>query len=138
MEALPIPAPASTTFPLQSSAQSSFLSPMLPPNNQSSDSLLCDRLSMLSAPPSEVSEHETAEQHEQVKRKRHAKPPPGVQLTCAICGDAASGYNFEAICCESCKAFFRRNGERADVRYALLSVIVVPYVRNSRSRALRM
>ncbi|UYV63444.1 Hr96 [Cordylochernes scorpioides] len=28
---------------------------------------------------------------------------------CCVCGDKALGYNFNAITCESCKAFFRRN-----------------------------
>ncbi|XP_074643728.1 vitamin D3 receptor B-like [Tubulanus polymorphus] len=28
---------------------------------------------------------------------------------CGVCGDKALGYNFDAISCESCKAFFRRN-----------------------------
>ncbi|KAL5283343.1 Hr96 family protein [Megaselia abdita] len=28
---------------------------------------------------------------------------------CQVCGDKALGYNFSAITCESCKAFFRRN-----------------------------
>ncbi|XP_013392881.1 nuclear hormone receptor HR96 isoform X2 [Lingula anatina] len=28
---------------------------------------------------------------------------------CGVCGDSALGYNFDAITCESCKAFFRRN-----------------------------
>lgn len=28
---------------------------------------------------------------------------------CGVCGDKALGYNFKAITCESCKAFFRRN-----------------------------
>ncbi|XP_013790291.1 nuclear hormone receptor HR96-like [Limulus polyphemus] len=28
---------------------------------------------------------------------------------CGVCGDKAMGYNFNAITCESCKAFFRRN-----------------------------
>ncbi|CAF0980900.1 unnamed protein product [Rotaria sp. Silwood1] len=30
-------------------------------------------------------------------------------LTCVVCGSTANGYNFDAISCESCKAFFRRN-----------------------------
>ncbi|CAF2104974.1 unnamed protein product [Rotaria magnacalcarata] len=30
-------------------------------------------------------------------------------LTCVVCGSSALGYNFDAITCESCKAFFRRN-----------------------------
>ncbi|CAF3279362.1 unnamed protein product [Rotaria socialis] len=30
-------------------------------------------------------------------------------LTCVICGGQATGFNFEQISCESCKAFFRRN-----------------------------
>ncbi|VDD75224.1 unnamed protein product [Mesocestoides corti] len=31
---------------------------------------------------------------------------------CAVCGDHAVGFNFGAIACESCKAFFRRNALR--------------------------
>lgn len=35
---------------------------------------------------------------------------------CAVCGDKALGYNFDAISCESCKAFFRRNAPKGLVR----------------------
>lgn len=31
---------------------------------------------------------------------------------CAVCGDKALGYNFDAVSCESCKAFFRRNAPK--------------------------
>ena len=114
---LSIPLPAQSTFPLQSSAQSFFSPPLMLPstNTQGFEAQVGAPLTNSSAPPSDASDRETTDSHELIKRKRHAKPPPGVLLTCAICGDAASGYNFEAICCESCKAFFRRNGERANV-----------------------
>ena len=36
-------------------------------------------------------------------------------LICSICQGPAHGYNFDAITCESCKAFFRRNALKADV-----------------------
>ena len=32
---------------------------------------------------------------------------------CGVCGDRALGYNFDAISCESCKAFFRRNAPKS-------------------------
>ncbi|XP_054152877.1 nuclear hormone receptor HR96-like [Oppia nitens] len=35
-----------------------------------------------------------------------------VTKLCGICGDKAHGYNFNAVTCESCKAFFRRNALR--------------------------
>ena len=35
---------------------------------------------------------------------------------CSVCGDKALGYNFNAITCESCKAFFRRNALKDKVR----------------------
>ncbi|XP_076438730.1 thyroid hormone receptor beta-like [Babylonia areolata] len=31
---------------------------------------------------------------------------------CLVCGDRALGYNFSAVSCESCKAFFRRNAHK--------------------------
>ncbi|XP_055596149.1 nuclear hormone receptor HR96-like [Uranotaenia lowii] len=33
----------------------------------------------------------------------------GQPKICSVCGDKALGYNFNAMTCESCKAFFRRN-----------------------------
>ena len=35
--------------------------------------------------------------------------------TCLVCGDKALGCNFDAVSCESCKAFFRRNALRNKV-----------------------
>lgn len=39
----------------------------------------------------------------------------GRSKKCAVCGDKALGYNFNAITCESCKAFFRRNALKTKV-----------------------
>jgi len=38
-------------------------------------------------------------------------------LICVVCGSPALGYNFGAIACESCKAFFRRNSQKKLVSY---------------------
>ena len=35
---------------------------------------------------------------------------------CRVCGGGAYGYNFNRICCESCKAFVRRSTLRDQVR----------------------
>ncbi|KAK3095366.1 hypothetical protein FSP39_013806 [Pinctada imbricata] len=49
------------------------------------------------------------------EQKRRPKPKDGTQLICGVCGDKALGYNFDAITCESCKAFFRRNANKTKV-----------------------
>ena len=38
---------------------------------------------------------------------------------CSVCGDIALGCNFNALTCESCKAFFRRNALKAKVSIAI-------------------
>jgi hypothetical protein len=46
---------------------------------------------------------------------------PGVKgdpKICGVCGDRALGYNFNAVTCESCKAFFRRNALKNKVSFA--------------------
>jgi hypothetical protein len=42
---------------------------------------------------------------------------PKSSKKCSVCGDKALGYNFNAITCESCKAFFRRNALKNKVSY---------------------
>lgn len=44
---------------------------------------------------------------------------------CAVCGDRALGCNFDAISCESCKAFFRRNAFKEQVCFWVLSLITI-------------
>ncbi len=44
------------------------------------------------------------------------------ELKCAVCGDKALGHNFDAITCESCKAFFRRNATKGEVRKLSVSL----------------
>lgn len=44
------------------------------------------------------------------RRKMAARPVK--DKVCLVCGDKALGYNFNAISCESCKAFFRRNAAK--------------------------
>lgn len=41
-------------------------------------------------------------------------------LICGVCGAPATGYNFDQVTCESCKAFFRRNALRDTVRMSII------------------
>ena len=49
-------------------------------------------------------------------RKRHKG-----DLKCQVCGANANGYNFDAITCESCKAFFRRNANKGEEAFRCLN-----------------
>jgi len=42
---------------------------------------------------------------------------------CHVCGDRALGYNFSAMSCESCKAFFRRNAFKVTINLLLICVL---------------
>ncbi|CAG2169039.1 unnamed protein product [Oppiella nova] len=44
-----------------------------------------------------------------IRTKSRNMPDPRAEKKCLICGDKAIGNNFDALSCESCKAFFRRN-----------------------------
>lgn len=41
------------------------------------------------------------------------RPKETADLVCVVCSSPANGYNFDAVTCESCKAFFRRNAFRS-------------------------
>lgn len=48
----------------------------------------------------------------QENRSKMAKTSKkGVDLFCVICEDHAIGFNYDALTCASCKAFFRRNAQ---------------------------
>jgi hypothetical protein len=38
-----------------------------------------------------------------------ARSRNAVEKICQVCGDKAKSYHFGGLCCESCKAFFRRS-----------------------------
>lgn len=42
------------------------------------------------------------------------------ERVCIVCGEPASGYNFDRLTCESCKAFFRRNALKPRDKVSLL------------------
>ncbi|CAF1284564.1 unnamed protein product [Adineta steineri] len=42
-------------------------------------------------------------------KRKPARQYRKLDLICVVCDGIAHGYNFDAISCESCKAFFRRN-----------------------------
>ena len=62
------------------------------------------------------------------KRKLHGKD----KKICRVCGDKALGYNFNAMTCESCKAFFRRNALKESVS---ITVDVLNFQTQLRGRA---
>ncbi|CAF3726167.1 unnamed protein product [Rotaria sp. Silwood1] len=54
----------------------------------------------------------TLRKQTQRNRRKSASKRYKLLLTCVVCNGDAHGYNFDAISCESCKAFFRRNALR--------------------------
>lgn len=55
------------------------------------------------------------------KRKKDTKK-------CGVCSDHALGSNFNAITCESCKAFFRRNALKTKVCFIHHNVLFSIYL----------
>ncbi|XP_076466050.1 uncharacterized protein LOC143297522 isoform X2 [Babylonia areolata] len=56
---------------------------------------------------------ETTEKLQQPRKKQRKRPREDEKI-CLVCGDKALAHNFDAITCESCKAFFRRNALRME------------------------
>ena len=56
------------------------------------------------------------EEGEDVANDAEASKREKSNKLCMVCGDKALGYNFNALTCESCKAFFRRNALKNKVR----------------------
>lgn len=54
---------------------------------------------------------------------RAAAGGPGGSKVCAVCGDKALGFNFGAMTCESCKAFFRRNALGKKVKSPIIMLL---------------
>ncbi len=50
-------------------------------------------------------------------------------LNCVVCDSPANGYNFDAVTCESCKAFFRRNAFRPIVSYFKFKFISIIFLK---------
>ncbi|CAF1949100.1 unnamed protein product [Rotaria magnacalcarata] len=62
--------------------------------------------------PSEDNNSEKPDKQSKAKSSCEKNKTKDGSLTCVVCGSPASGYNFSAIVCESCKAFFRRNARK--------------------------
>lgn len=52
------------------------------------------------------------------------QPARETNKICGVCGDRALGYNFNAVSCESCKAFFRRNA----LKNKVINLIVLLHI----------
>ncbi|XP_054162244.1 nuclear hormone receptor HR96-like [Oppia nitens] len=61
-----------------------------------------------------------------------------VNKFCVVCGDKATGYNFNALTCESCKAFFRRNALKQIPRCKFQSNCVIDLVMRRMCAACRL
>ncbi|XP_013392883.1 vitamin D3 receptor [Lingula anatina] len=62
--------------------------------------------------PDSSSQSDKGMKLQEPKRRNRSVRQQG-ELTCCVCRDRAFGYNFGAITCESCKAFFRRNAQKS-------------------------
>ncbi len=68
----------------------------------------CDQMSYMNPSTSSQMSSSDAKRNKSAQLSGEQKG----ELICVVCGASANGYNFDAITCESCKAFFRRNAFR--------------------------
>ncbi|CAF3716435.1 unnamed protein product [Rotaria sp. Silwood1] len=62
--------------------------------------------------PSESNNSERSDKQRKAPSPYEKNKTKDGSLICVVCGSSANGYNFGAIACESCKAFFRRNARK--------------------------
>ncbi|CAF3802464.1 unnamed protein product [Rotaria sp. Silwood1] len=62
--------------------------------------------------PSESNNSERSDKQRKAPSPYEKDKTKDGSLICVVCGSSANGYNFGAIVCESCKAFFRRNARK--------------------------
>ncbi|CAF1267911.1 unnamed protein product [Rotaria sordida] len=54
-------------------------------------------------------------------------PRRSTDLICTICGDRAVGFNYDALSCASCKAFFRRNAHQPLISTESILLLITSY-----------
>ena len=73
-------------------------------------------MSLVGAPTIVGSNESVMNTQQTLEENRQMATVLEIHKICGVCGDKALGYNFNALTCESCKAFFRRNALRNKVR----------------------
>ncbi|CAF1153820.1 unnamed protein product [Rotaria sordida] len=67
--------------------------------------------------PSEDNNSETVDKQSKLQPLHKNNKSKDGSLICVVCGSSANGYNFGAITCESCKAFFRRHARKDPIAF---------------------
>lgn len=67
------------------------------------------------------------------RRRRDKADAASVPKICAVCGDQAKNTHFGGVCCDSCKAFFRRSVQSNSYkRFQCHAKEVCPIIKNKR------
>lgn len=75
-------------------------------NGSNDIEIVLDSLSTLADEACKISPTQSKSNKDKASKRKYRNKD---KKQCSICGDKALGYNFDAVSCESCKAFFRRN-----------------------------